>query len=617
MAKIGDLTVDEARNILCHVCERLRVSDIQELASGVGAVGKVLRLVPQMQQFITKVDELVQKYDGKVSPQTNGKHDGGEPGKAGKKLPELLHVLTRWGDTNGDRERLSEFHRQVHQMLGIVKGEHSEERCVAQLREYLKSPPPLRPQAQAPVLPVDKSFEHMIVHFCNLFDVGSLKDVYPRLNELCLFWRTTNVGLARLQYAIGEKSLVTPEQILSTAAEIIESIAHVDEDRNEDTNVLRNARDTTMEAVDLPENLPSGERGAFKDYHIDERLYEARDVEINPPVRRPSMDPPESLYSRKQSDSLYTADRKSMPSSMWDPDQTTRLTSILERNKLDFGESILEAYENAPSVAITGAPSLEQSPDRIGPKQGTREPMYAFGGELRPLQQATAVGSGASRNASWERSESVAATAPTEIMPPDEKQKSSESRWVYPMPLVYHGPSSKTPTSERDDGWVPTVDPPMLAGNWDASSASATGPWSVTNVVRVKLPKQPLGSGLSAFGFDGPRDLDYTKERTLQTQENRTGKGNSKLRNEAPQSDADELMAEATVKLHHDQGSPASRNEDEALGLDERLATIDAATHEADELDEESMKEESLSRLRWYQPRRKRGGSSSRTSGTD
>jgi lysyl-tRNA synthetase class I len=172
-------TSEETKRILKKVCYGLGINNLTDIESKIDKINMVVRLIPQMENFIRQINATVNAYELDTSTNTNNQT---------RKLDELLKIVRKWAEnyTKDDKG----FIKDIHELLYIQQDESSYKSC---LLEIIKLIEPKKSDSQIS----KQCFEH----FKNLFEVNDDMKVLMKMNDLFVFWAEVNDGIGVLSRA--------------------------------------------------------------------------------------------------------------------------------------------------------------------------------------------------------------------------------------------------------------------------------------------------------------------------------------------------------------------------------------------------------------------------------
>ncbi|KAI9350761.1 hypothetical protein BDR26DRAFT_930068 [Obelidium mucronatum] len=135
--QIDAMNLDECRTMLKNVCIHLAITDVPSLLPGLAAIDSTLRLLPQLQSFITTIDTLVHKhythlFETNSGGETNSKNGSTLQSLASstKKLNELTEIVAMWAHASQEVESLRDFRQTMHRALGVRESGGSLAGCL-------------------------------------------------------------------------------------------------------------------------------------------------------------------------------------------------------------------------------------------------------------------------------------------------------------------------------------------------------------------------------------------------------------------------------------------------------------------------------------------------------
>ena len=134
LSKIEKLSVEDAQQVLKEICIMLDLGDVDDVLVGLENVEKVLRLLPQMQSFITNVDAVIWGWKDRLFP-PGTENIGLVPPR---KLGESIKALEEWSEIVKRAESFKIFRSRVHESLGLYETGESDKACLGLLRRAIK-----------------------------------------------------------------------------------------------------------------------------------------------------------------------------------------------------------------------------------------------------------------------------------------------------------------------------------------------------------------------------------------------------------------------------------------------------------------------------------------------
>ncbi|KAJ3131139.1 hypothetical protein HK100_006743, partial [Physocladia obscura] len=134
--QIDAMNLDECREILKKVCIHLAISDVPSLLPGLVAIDTTLRLLPQLQTFVSELDKLIQTQNSnfiELHPNENGvRTKTSEKKLTGRaaKLDEIVEIVSMWSRVSQESRSFQEFKREIHRHLGVREGPGSLAGCI-------------------------------------------------------------------------------------------------------------------------------------------------------------------------------------------------------------------------------------------------------------------------------------------------------------------------------------------------------------------------------------------------------------------------------------------------------------------------------------------------------
>ncbi|KNE60278.1 hypothetical protein AMAG_05688 [Allomyces macrogynus ATCC 38327] len=239
--EIDAMPAEQCRDVLKDVCIRLHVKGVHAVVNALEEVAKVVHMVPKMQQYIRQVDELVWRRPLVDPADKNGNRKPSNAKKAAD--PQGIHavrdtfrVLQFWAQELEVLDHARTYRTRLFQLLGVdpdrlpgeTPDEDAELMAVEEIKRLLafEKNTHRRETRQLAVATgegtsPEATYARVVSHFCNLFEVSTLADAFPKLNELFVFTAEVENGLRRLRdvLGVGEGVPVTPAAVLNRAAD--------------------------------------------------------------------------------------------------------------------------------------------------------------------------------------------------------------------------------------------------------------------------------------------------------------------------------------------------------------------------------------------------------------
>ncbi|KAJ3412037.1 hypothetical protein HDV05_001367 [Chytridiales sp. JEL 0842] len=240
--QVDAMSLEDCRNLIKSICIRLSIPDVASLMPGLDAIDTTLRLIPQLQGFVTAIDTLVYNYHGRFSADSDVEYDrtNAKRDVPMSKLEDLIEVVGMWARAVVDVGQLKEFWYRIHHVLDVdEKGKNSVGECVeivrklqeTVIRQNLEGVQQQRRDSVGGQEEESKSLESRIVrHFMDLFEVPNLQQVLPAINELYVTSAERNAGIARLRSSLRKSGslkdrLDSPGRVMMKAAEVIDTVS--------------------------------------------------------------------------------------------------------------------------------------------------------------------------------------------------------------------------------------------------------------------------------------------------------------------------------------------------------------------------------------------------------
>lgn len=218
------------KEVLQSVCRELDVSDVSEVTPSIQKLKAVVKLVPRMENFISKVSSYIFERDRSIL-ELQGR---GLNGKERPTMEDVLPVLQDWWAIMGKVEKLATFQDKVlaelhrrEQLLSAQTGAPSEneydfgpgQRFKWSDKELGKAHGLLREciNFEVEVMRNKKSYraaddyirdfpDQMVSkhlsHVCYLFNVPNLEGLIPRMNQVYLFSEQMNNFLNSVRHSL-------------------------------------------------------------------------------------------------------------------------------------------------------------------------------------------------------------------------------------------------------------------------------------------------------------------------------------------------------------------------------------------------------------------------------
>ncbi|KAI9339565.1 hypothetical protein DFJ73DRAFT_846485 [Zopfochytrium polystomum] len=227
---IDGMDIDECRQLLKEVCCKLAIPDVSQLIPGLSAIDATLRLLPQVQSFVLAINSLVHTHylrfvTDEVTPAD----------EAMKKLDELVDIVAMWGRSVEGIDRLRRFKQEMLRAVSVQDGPDAMDHCLDAIFKLRESYKELVNDAARKEQNTEGQAGRIVRHFMDLFDIPTMNDVLPMMNEIYVKWAERNAGIARLRSsllrnnsrALGGARLDSdsPGRVMLKAAEIIETLA--------------------------------------------------------------------------------------------------------------------------------------------------------------------------------------------------------------------------------------------------------------------------------------------------------------------------------------------------------------------------------------------------------
>ncbi|KAJ3006737.1 UNVERIFIED_CONTAM: hypothetical protein HDU68_003917 [Siphonaria sp. JEL0065] len=127
---IDAMNLDECRTILKSVCIHLAITDVPSLLPGLAAIDTTLRLLPQLQSFVSAIDSLVHDHYTHLFTTATTNKTQETFSKKVTKLSELVSVVNMWAEASHQVEELRDFRKTIHRALGVRESSGSLAGCL-------------------------------------------------------------------------------------------------------------------------------------------------------------------------------------------------------------------------------------------------------------------------------------------------------------------------------------------------------------------------------------------------------------------------------------------------------------------------------------------------------
>ncbi|KAI8902459.1 hypothetical protein BC833DRAFT_573620 [Globomyces pollinis-pini] len=212
---INGLTQLEATEQLKEICEKLGITDYENIGQSIDKIQLVFRLVPQMQRFIQQINATVKAYT--IHADNSNTSLSMSSVNQPLKLEKSLAVIREWAELAASKKDQQAFINDVHEQLDIVASPASYEKCLVAIERLVNSHD--RPQMY-PHIPVDQA-QQWVNYFQQLFGLKSLEMVRHKMDSLYIFSTEMEHGLLRIKEVL-KLDGVSPGRVLFTAADILE-----------------------------------------------------------------------------------------------------------------------------------------------------------------------------------------------------------------------------------------------------------------------------------------------------------------------------------------------------------------------------------------------------------
>ncbi|KAI9099251.1 hypothetical protein DFS34DRAFT_616903 [Phlyctochytrium arcticum] len=336
--KIDNLSHVECQEMLKDVCIKLDVEDIDKLGRAVDAAEQLKRQVPQIENFVQGVYEVVWNE----SPQVHGDTTTTilTNSKILQRLSDTIRVIGEWAESLRELDTLQKFRRGIHDLVGVRVGPDSGDRCVDEIRR-LRSSAQKHQMLSSQAMASDSS-RQALNHFRDLFELGPNADVQGKMNDLYVFSAEVQSGLTRLRDVLGLEKNIQPGRVLIHAAEAVLSLSELSDAMRK--SIRRSSLDQLRRPAS-PRVTQPDERAQDDDY----REY------LNTSLDRISVDDirtQSSLRNHHPTSTSQDVQRR-------EPDWAARSTS---QNRSDFrGRASTPGSQRGPSDKQQQPPSRSQS----------------------------------------------------------------------------------------------------------------------------------------------------------------------------------------------------------------------------------------------------------------
>ncbi|KAJ3331984.1 hypothetical protein HDU76_001658 [Blyttiomyces sp. JEL0837] len=136
------------------------------------------------------------------------------------KLAELAHLVSALFASKSELEELRKFSESIHRLLNVTECVGSLQSCLSELECTQKG------QTK------DEQFHSQTInYFMEMFELESLNDVLPTMNQLYVTQSERNAGIARLRGSLKNfysEDIDTPALVILKASEFIDNVAALD-----------------------------------------------------------------------------------------------------------------------------------------------------------------------------------------------------------------------------------------------------------------------------------------------------------------------------------------------------------------------------------------------------
>jgi hypothetical protein len=214
--QIDELPAEDCRDLLKDICIRLNVSDVLTVVDALDEVAKVVHMVPKMQKFIRQVDALVWNRSALSASGTNSKKPSMDVHVL-HKVKETYSVIQFWSEELRVLDHVRTFMKKLFTVLGLdlerqgpehIVGdpevEEMELLCLEEIKRLMAfEKNTYRVDHRNAKETTDSTYPRIVSHFCNLFEIQTVSEVFPKMNELFVFSNEVKVAIQRLRDILG------------------------------------------------------------------------------------------------------------------------------------------------------------------------------------------------------------------------------------------------------------------------------------------------------------------------------------------------------------------------------------------------------------------------------
>jgi len=179
-------------DLVKHVCQVLNVEGIEDLRRGLDDVGRTIRLIPQLQSFISRIDELLYGVSNAESSD--------DPGKS---LTQVLRDIERLVVRDRENNAVVPFLRRVQESCGV----EDLDKCLKVIRSGMNS----------------GIASEMMSLFQRMFDIPDKARVSNGIKDLYLYKTQVDSGLRGIERSFGiGPGECSVSRLLASAARVVE-----------------------------------------------------------------------------------------------------------------------------------------------------------------------------------------------------------------------------------------------------------------------------------------------------------------------------------------------------------------------------------------------------------
>ncbi|KAL7751327.1 hypothetical protein RI367_003187 [Sorochytrium milnesiophthora] len=227
--KIDELPAEQCRDMLKDICIRLDLNDVHGVVSALEEVAKVLHLVPQMQKYIKQVDEVVWAHQRALAgssprPATRKPVRSDPASPPVHKLHDTLQAIQYWAQELSELDTLRTYIEKIYRLLRLREGLPSDadiqDVCLEEMKRLIAFEKNIHRVDRLNLQDKEESaYGRIVTHFCNLFEVPVVSDVFPKMNELYVFVSEVDIGMRRLRQVLEIDPVVKVSTVLQKAAD--------------------------------------------------------------------------------------------------------------------------------------------------------------------------------------------------------------------------------------------------------------------------------------------------------------------------------------------------------------------------------------------------------------